>query len=464
MDEPVRLGELIAEKYRVDRVLGRGAMGVVVAATHLQLQRLRAIKLMLPHILSSSGAAECFLREAWTTSALESEHVARVLDVGEHNGVPFIVMEYLEGSDVGVILDQRKALPAREAVLYAIQVCDALAEAHALGIVHRDIKPANLFLTWRRDGTASIKILDFGLAKAVAEEPPSEPPSRPNGGMLVGSPYYMSPEQVRAQRDIDARSDIWAVGVLLYRMLTSQLPFRPPNRHGVLPLLAAITETAPPAPRELVASLPPALEAVILRCLAKEREHRYQDVAELAVALVPFAPVDATLLVARIRRILGSTCRLSADTAMLRRSRVSDMPLAAPPSSRGVESAALSCADATVRTGGVVVKGPGTLTSAAWNGAEVLELPRPVSHGRRPRALVAASAAALLGLVAMGSGAGGQHRAQASAGVLLRTGVAQAAEAAVARAQRAAGIDARPDVAVSPSAYTSAAESVKALP
>src|SRR5512134_257581 len=150
MDDPVSLGDVIADRYRVDRVLGRGGMGVVVAATHLRLQKLRAIKLMLPRALDIPGAADCFLREAWTACALESDHVARVLDVGEHEGVPYMLMEHFEGQDLAAVLARRGALPAREAARYAIEVCDALAEAHTLGIVHRDIKPANLLLAQRR--------------------------------------------------------------------------------------------------------------------------------------------------------------------------------------------------------------------------------------------------------------------------------------------------------------------------
>jgi serine/threonine-protein kinase len=370
MDEPITQGDIIADKYRVDRVLGRGGMGLVVAATHLQLQKTRAIKLLLAR--DNPGAAESFLREAWTACALESEHVARVLDVGEHNGVPFMVIEHLDGSDLGAVLERRKALPLREAAMYALQVCDALAEAHALGIIHRDIKPANLFLILRKDGSPSIKVLDFGLAK-VMSWPTCDETGEPVSGRLVGSPYYMSPEQVRASDDIDARCDIWGMGVLLYQMLTSQLPFRPPNRVGVTQLMAAIAENTPIPPSQLVPSIPPALEAVILRCLEKDREERFQSIGDLAVALAPFAPVDAALLVARIRRVLGSV-QVTPDNIATVDEDPSD-PL-----------------DGDTTAPAPLLHAPGTLTGGGWEGTtsklSLPPLPPSISFGTsRPPAM-----------------------------------------------------------------------------
>jgi len=296
----IQVGDTIAGRYRVERLLGRGSMGVVVAATDLQAGSLCAIKMMRPEATRNPRAVQCFLSEAWTSRRLQSEHVARVLDVGEHEGLPFGVMEYLEGTDLGKVLEQRKALPVGEAALFGIQVCDALAEAHALGVVHRDIKPENLFVTQRADGSPVIKVLDFGLAKvAAAAFPPGQATPR---SMLVGSPCFMSPEQIVGERELDGRSDLWAMGVLLYRMLTSQLPFRPAGRVGLAPLLVAIMESDPSPPTQLMPSVPAALEAVVLRCLEKDRALRFASAAELAEGLLPFAPEDAARLVARIRR------------------------------------------------------------------------------------------------------------------------------------------------------------------
>jgi serine/threonine-protein kinase len=294
VNNPIQVGDSIAGKYRVERLLGRGSMGVVVAATDLGTQALRALKVMLPEAARNPRAAKCFISEAWTACSLQSEHVARVLDVGEHGELPFVVMEHLEGSDLGQVLELRKALPVREAALLAIQVCDALAEAHALGVVHRDIKPANLFLTRRKDGAPVLKVLDFGLAKVAASAfPPGQATPR---SALVGSPSFMSPEQILGERELDGRSDLWAVGVLLYRMLTSQLPFRPPGRVGLAPLLVAIMERDPVPPSQLMPSVSPALDAVILRCLEKDRAARFASAADLAVALLPFAPEAARLV------------------------------------------------------------------------------------------------------------------------------------------------------------------------
>src|SRR5262245_55273398 len=162
----VKPGEILAGKYRVERVLGAGGMGLVVAATHLVLGRLVALKFMLPQTVGAGGSIDRFLREARAASLLRSEHVASVKDLGTlENGAPFIVMEYLEGIDLAQLLHERRTLPPMVAIDYVLQACEALAEAHAHGIVHRDLKPANLFLTRRPNGTPLVKVLDFGISK-----------------------------------------------------------------------------------------------------------------------------------------------------------------------------------------------------------------------------------------------------------------------------------------------------------
>ena len=394
MDEPMSVGDIIAGKYRVDRVLGRGGMGVVIAATHLQLQKSRAIKLMLPEALSIPGASERFLREAWTACRLESEHVGRVLDVGEHGGLPFMVMEFLDGSDLRTVLAERGRLPVREASLYALQICDALAEAHALGIIHRDIKPANLFLTRRKGGAPFIKVLDFGVAKATASEVLSGRDVSTSVGFAIGSPHYMSPEQIQTQWDIDARSDIWAMGVLLYVMLTDQLPFQGSGGAGTFPILASIMERSPTPASSLVPGLPAGLDEVILRCLKKDRNQRYRSVADLAVALSPFAPIDAAPLIARIRRVLGEGSQPPPSLELPPPRHVTD---GLPPNSQGavVTAASLRASMRTMPrlidpgrapTTGITPTrgnvGPAmltfpTLTSATWDHGEKVALPPP---------------------------------------------------------------------------------------
>ena len=296
---PVKPGDVVAGKYRVERLLGQGGMGVVVAATHLDLLEPRALKFMLPTALPDAETAERFLREARAASRLKSEHVARVHDVGRtEGGVPYIVMEYLDGIDLGVKLKREGARPVDEAVLYILQAAEALAEAHAAGIVHRDLKPGNLFITTRPDGTPHIKVLDFGISKLADADAGDLGVTKTH--TVLGSPLYMSPEQMQSARDVDARSDIWSLGVILYGLLTGQLPYR---GKSLTEMVAAVFTTRPRPPGQLAPHVPPGLEAVVLRCLEHDRAARFQSVAQLAESLRPFTPAFASFLVDRIVRL-----------------------------------------------------------------------------------------------------------------------------------------------------------------
>lgn len=282
-------GTLIAGKYRVERVLGEGAMGVVLAARHIVLDELRAIKLMLPSALGDASNVERFLREARAAVRLRSNHVCKVLDVGRlDDGAPYIVMEYLEGADLKSILEERGKLPIIEAVRHVIQACEAVAEAHALGIVHRDIKPANLFLTAGVDGVSCVKVLDFGIAKMAA---PSGALEMTQPQEVIGTPVFMAPEQMRGMHDVDARADVWGLGVVLYRALTGQLPF---TGSTITQVCAAVIADPPLPVAAMGAVLPAALEAIVLRCLEKDPSRRLQSATELAAALAPFAGVPVT--------------------------------------------------------------------------------------------------------------------------------------------------------------------------
>jgi serine/threonine-protein kinase len=314
----VREGDVIAGKYLVDKVLGVGGMGVVVAAHHVQLETKVAIKFLLPGSLTSPEAIGRFEREAKAAVKITSEHVARVFDVGTlETGAPYMVMEFLEGGDLAAWLLQRGALPIDLAVEFILQASVALAEAHGLGIVHRDLKPANLFCIRRPDGQLSIKVLDFGISK-VLDGNSGAGMSVTRTSALMGSPLYMSPEQMESARNADAQSDIWALGVILYQLLAGKVPFD----GETLPEVAIKVAMQPPPPlRALRPEVPPGLEAAVMRCLAKARTERFKNVAELAMALAEFAPARAR----------GSIERISGT---VRASRLSTGALQLPPVSQ----------------------------------------------------------------------------------------------------------------------------------
>ncbi|MRG90753.1 protein kinase [Polyangium spumosum] len=270
---------MLLGKYRVERVLGRGGMGVVVAARHVELGELYAIKFLLPNWAGDPVLRERFLREARAAARLRSEHVARVHDVGRMEGdVPYMVMEHLEGRDLKAVLREGGPLPVDQAVTYMVHVCDAMAEAHAAGIVHRDLKPANLFLTRRANGSPCVKVLDFGISKQTGPEEVD----LTGTGQMFGSPLYMSPEQMARAKSADARADIWAIGGILYELLTARSPFFAAN---VMEVVTRVLQEEPVPPTQLRPDLPPAVDAVIWRCLRKQPADRYTSVEELAVAL-----------------------------------------------------------------------------------------------------------------------------------------------------------------------------------
>jgi serine/threonine-protein kinase len=325
-----RPGTVLARKYKVERTLGAGGMGVVVAATHIQLHEPVAIKLLHAEVASRSGAIERFLREARVAMKLRGEHVVRIHDVGTlDDGAPFIVMEYLKGSDLGRMLLEKGRFEVADAAELVLQACEAIAEAHAIGVVHRDLKPANLFLTTSVDGSPSIKVLDFGVSKVLSDltpsgdvlgmtAPPSEPPATPGTALgfadthqavetsvqvtrtqaIVGSPRYMAPEQIRSARDVDARADLWSLGIILYELVTGERPF---DAETLDRLKKAILDD-PPRPPTM--PLPRGIDKVVDTCLAKAREDRYPDVLALAEALAPFGGEEARASVERTRRIL----------------------------------------------------------------------------------------------------------------------------------------------------------------
>jgi len=275
----------------------------------------------MPELCENEDAVARFLREARASVRIQSEHIARVLDVGTlDDGAPYMVMEFLEGRDLAHELEDRHRLPVGEAVDFILQACEALAEAHALGIVHRDLKPANLFRTRRSDGSAFIKVLDFGISKAIA--PDAKAVSLTSTQGLIGSPFYMSPEQVRKPKTVDTRSDIWSLGVIVHELLSGAPPFLSDTP---LSILAAVVTDPAPLVRSMRDDVPEGLQAVILKCLEKEPARRYADITELAHALKPFAPMNAAAAVARISAIARSA-KERANTGSERIHPTSDIP------------------------------------------------------------------------------------------------------------------------------------------
>jgi serine/threonine protein kinase len=286
MKSPVSPGDVVAGKYRIERVLGSGGMGVVVAARHIDLDQPVALKFILPHALAGKGNVERFMREARAAVRLKSEHVARVYDVGrDGDDRPFMVLELLEGMDLAKLIKSKGSLPVADAVEYVLQACEALVEAHAAGIVHRDLKPQNLFVTRRLNGTPLLKVLDFGIAKAIGPGAQGQM-ALTDSAAIIGSPLYMAPEQMRSARTAEVRSDIWALGVILYELLGGQLPF---DGETVTEVCIRVVNEDPPGLLELRPALEPALIDIVMRCLAKEPEGRFHNVSALAAALEPFS-------------------------------------------------------------------------------------------------------------------------------------------------------------------------------
>ncbi len=279
-------GDVIGGKYVLDKLLGRGGMGAVYAARQTNLNnRAVAIKVMLADP-GNEEARQRFLNEGGAAATLRSEHVVQVFDLGSERGFEYMVLELLEGEDLSQVLE-RGVLSPPQAVGYVIQALRGLVEAHRHGIVHRDLKPSNLFLARRPDGSSVLKILDFGISKANVQGALGQSPGQlTSTKAMLGSPLYMSPEQLRSSKSVDARADLWAVGVILYELMTGHLPYM---GESLGELFASILENEPVPPRNYQPAISPALEQVILRCLQKRPEHRFATAQELLDVLTQIA-------------------------------------------------------------------------------------------------------------------------------------------------------------------------------
>jgi eukaryotic-like serine/threonine-protein kinase len=305
----LRVGEVLAGKYRVERVHQQGTLGVTVEAEHLQLGQRVALKLMLADPNGYPEAAARFLRGARFAVQLRNEHVARVVDVGTlESGAPYMVTEHLSGSDLRAVLRVREWLPVPEAVDYVLQACAALAEAHVMGFVHRNLKPSNLFLTRRDDSRPIVKVLDF----CVSEGPLGETAlSVSTSSSVVSSLAYLAPEQIRDPGAVDLRADVWALGAVLHELLTGMPLYAASTAPGLFAMIAA---DSPTPVSHLRREIPAELESVVLRCLEKEREDRFQDVGDLARQLKPFASTDGRDSVERVVLHLERRARSGRST------------------------------------------------------------------------------------------------------------------------------------------------------
>jgi serine/threonine-protein kinase len=384
----VRTGDIVSGKFRIERVLGQGGMGVVVAARHLQLDETVALKFLRAHATSDPDALARFTREARAAAKLKSEHVARVLDAAvADDGTPYIVMEYLEGRTLGRVLEDQGRLDVATTAEYAIQACEGLAEAHARGIVHRDIKPENLFLVERSQGWRVVKILDFGISKFDVARTASD--ANISTQSMMGSPCYMSPEQLRSTASVDHRTDIWSLGATIFELLTGGTAYKAGQ---TLPqLITAILEEPTPRLIDVRPDVPADLSTVVARCMAKDRGQRYGSAAELALALLPFAPKRVRANVERAIAVTQATAPSSDAVRLWSDTPPSEGPAASRPPSIPVSGTLRS---ATSGKGQQGIENLDTLAAPT----------KPVSQERAgsrvPRAALAIAVAGVLTVVA----------------------------------------------------------------
>ncbi len=319
------LGETLAGKYKLVRRIGEGGMGVVYEAVHVRIQQHVAIKMLLPEVLDVPDVVSRFEREARAAGQLRSENTARVLDVDvSEGGLPYMVMEYLEGNDLSQVLEARKQLPVAEAVDYVLQTCNAMAEAHAAGIVHRDLKPSNLFLCGGE--RPLVKVLDFGISKVENDMDTRVTATQ----TVVGTPLYMSPEQVRSAKHVDTRTDIWSLGIILYELLAGRTPFEGSTTAAA----AAICIDEPPPLSQFRPDVPAELEQTIRTALEKVASARFPNVHSLAVAIGPFGsgtvrgpdPSQANIVLPRSQRSLPDASGSLPEVAPLASSSPHTLP------------------------------------------------------------------------------------------------------------------------------------------
>ncbi len=321
-DDPVAdtlIDTLLLDRYQVTRKIGQGGMGAVYEATHMLIGKRVAVKVLLDKYAQKDPIVARLEQEARLASSIGHENIIDITDFGQTgDGRTFVVMEYLEGESLGVLVQREGHLDEQRAIQIARQAASALGAAHAKGVLHRDVKPDNIFLLRRRDRDF-VKVVDFGISKAMrpGEGESENSPRLTQTGMVLGTPLYMSPEQARGDEDLDHRIDIYAMGVILYEMVTGEVPFRGSN---YLSILSQVLNDEPPSPRTLRPDLSIELEAVIMKALSKEPEDRYQSMEELADDLQVLAATEGTTT---------SRSRISAERYRPKRQRRSGLRILA---------------------------------------------------------------------------------------------------------------------------------------
>jgi len=287
------LGRVLSERYRILRKLGEGGMGVVYLAEHVVIEKKLALKVLFPDLTRRADLIQRFMQEAKSASRIGHENVIDITDFGQSpEGYVFIAMEYLSGQDLGQVLKASGSLSWERAQPLVVQMVKALRAAHDRGIIHRDMKPENIFVIPRDDGREFVKVLDFGIAKVMGLD--EDVPRLTRTGMIFGTPEYMSPEQAQGQ-PVDHRVDIYAIGCIMFHILTGRVPFKADSFMGIL---SKHMMEAPESPRALNPAIDPAIEAVILRAMEKDPAKRFQSMRELLQALVPAAAGDLSGAVA----------------------------------------------------------------------------------------------------------------------------------------------------------------------
>ncbi len=321
-------GTLFAGRYRIERLLGVGGMGSVLLARHEVIGQHVALKLLHPEAASSPAAVERFVKEGRAASKIEGQHVVRIYDVGTDDGTPkgrpYLCMEYLRGKDLGQVYDTKGPLPAYEVCSALLDASIALAQAHSVGIVHRDLKPSNLFYAEQPAGKPVLKVLDFGIAKMDDGLGSVHATST---GMIMGTPSYMAPEQMRSSKMVDARADIWALGVIAYELLTGRLPYQGDSLGDIL---FAVVEKPPPWPHQLRPELGSELSGVVMKCLQRDPDRRFATVTELSDALEPFATASRVGTTAALRLSISGE-RLSSPTLDLENAKTEQLGGTASP-------------------------------------------------------------------------------------------------------------------------------------